>query len=145
MKKSIILFLFLPLMTLAQVSDWRKPSTSSSSSSSGSSSTSTPNRTTDQSPTISSWRNEPQRQTTPVYTPPKRPVYQPFYYGPSYNRWNNWGAPYMGFDYWTPGFITIIGVTENLQEYTIIMTEDKIPFVVENSFFIWSSNTCFQK
>jgi hypothetical protein len=91
-------------MTLAQVSDWRKPSTSSSSSSSGSSNTSTPNRTTDPTPSISSWRNEPQRQTTPVYTPPKRPVYQPFYYGPNYGRWYNWGAPYMGFDYWTPGF-----------------------------------------
>lgn len=104
MKKGLILFLLLPLIGIAQVSDWRKPSTSSSSSSS-SQSNSVTNRSNDSSPNLSIWRKEPPKQTQNyTYTPPRRPLntyYSPNYFGP--NRWFGWGAP-LYYDYYTPYF-----------------------------------------
>jgi hypothetical protein len=104
MKKSIILFLFLPLISLAQVSDWRKPSSSSSSSSSNTT-TNSSSRSTDNTPKISTWRQDPpSRQTPNYYVPPRRPLNT--YYPPSYfgsNRWFGWGAP-LYYDYYIPHF-----------------------------------------
>jgi hypothetical protein len=103
MKKLIVILSMIPMLSLGQVSNWRQGSSNTPTQSTPPSSNTT--RTTEKTPQVSEWRQDPPRRETPTYyTPPRRPLSP--YYSPSYfgsNRWFGWGAP-MYFDYWTPSF-----------------------------------------
>ena len=97
MKKITFLLFLLPLISFSQVSNWRSTGPSSTT-------TNSANRSSDLTPNISSWRQDPPKSQSQTYNPPRRPVYSyhsPFYFGS--NRWFGWGAP-LYYDYWTPSF-----------------------------------------
>ena len=102
MKKLLLLLSLIPTLSIGQVSNWRQGSSNTSSSSQSNTPSS---RTTDPSPQVSNWRQDPPKREPPTYyTPPRRPLmpsYPSTYFGS--NRWFGWGAP-MYFDYWTPSF-----------------------------------------
>jgi len=113
MKKLIILLSLIPTLALAQVSTWRNPAPPAAPSQ-RTTSTSTPQQSTQQINQVSSWRNETPRE----YNSPKniKPgsniiIRDPFFndwglnnWGWGWNRWNMWGAPGFGWNYWSPGF-----------------------------------------
>jgi hypothetical protein len=81
------------LTTSAQVSSWRSnPPTQNS----------TSNFTQRQQPNVSNWRNNPPRNDRQGFQP-QRPInnWNNNFYN---NRWNMWGAPMFGYNYYTPWF-----------------------------------------
>jgi hypothetical protein len=96
MKKSII-YLIMGIMSImttsAQVSSWRSnPPTQNS----------TSNYTPRQQPNVSEWRNNPPRNQRQEFQNqrPNNNWNNNFYN----NRWNMWGAPMFGYNYFSPGF-----------------------------------------
>lgn len=102
MKKLLFLLILIPVVSFSQVSSWRNG-------------TSTPRVSTQSSPTpqrndVSSWRNESPREFN---RPPRtRPgsniiVRDPWLmnnWGWGWNRWDMWGAPGFGWNYWSPSW-----------------------------------------
>lgn len=101
MKKILLLLIFTPVMAFSQVSNWRsnppQPQRSTPSVQQ-----STPPRNN-----VSSWRNElPKEYNRPQ---PRRGnsniiIRDPYWnnWGWGWNRWDMWGAPGFGFNYWSP-------------------------------------------
>jgi len=100
---TILLVLICAIMLNAQVSNWR-------------SNPSTPQRSTPsvqqsipQRNDVSSWRNESPREfNRPQRTRPGSNIIvrDPFFndWGWGWNRWNMWGAPGFGWNFWQPSF-----------------------------------------
>jgi hypothetical protein len=103
MKSLLFLLAFVPTLTFSQVSNWR-------------SSPSTPQRSTQsiqpsisQRNNVSSWRNESPREfNRPQRTRPGSNIIvrDPFFndWGWGWNRWNMWGAPGFGWNFWQPSW-----------------------------------------
>lgn len=96
MKKSLV-YLIIGLISIyttsAQVSSWRSnPPTQNS----------TSNFTQRQQPNVSNWRNNPPRNNRQGFQS-QRPInnWNNNFYN---NRWNMWGAPIFGYNYYMPGF-----------------------------------------
>lgn len=99
----LILILFCTIMLSAQVSNWRStPSTPQRSA--PSIQQSIPQRND-----VSSWRNESPREfNRPQRTRPGSNIIvrDPFFndWGWGWNRWNMWGAPGFGWNFWQPSW-----------------------------------------
>ena len=101
---TILLVLICAVMLNAQVSNWRSNPPQQSGSSSQSYQQSVPQRND-----VSSWRNESPREfNRPVQTRPGSNIIvrDPFFndWGWGWNRWNMWGAPGFGWNFWQPSF-----------------------------------------
>jgi len=97
MKKLLFLLLLIPVVTFSQVSSWRN----------------NPPSRVQSGPTIqgqrsdiSMWRTNPPRdENRPRPTKPGSNVIlrDPWFdLGWGWNRWNMWGAPNFGWNYWSP-------------------------------------------
>lgn len=97
MKKLLLLLMLIPVVTFSQVSSWRNnpPSRIPSEPS-----------VQGQRSDISMWRSNPPRDTRPVKTKPGSNIIvtDPWFGGWGWNRWNMWGAPGFGWNYWSPSF-----------------------------------------
>jgi hypothetical protein len=99
----ITLLLLLPYLSFSQVSNWRSnPPTPQRSTPSVQ--TSAPQRND-----VSNWRNQPQREYNRYQTNRRGSniiVRDPFFndWGWGWNRWNMWGAPGFGWNYYSPSF-----------------------------------------
>jgi len=100
----LILILFCTIMLYSQTSTWRNNTPTSQQRSAPSVQQSSPQRDN-----ISSWRNESPRE----FNRPTRTksgsniiVRDPFFndWGWGWNRWNMWGAPGFGWNFWQPSF-----------------------------------------
>ena len=100
---TILLVLICAVMLSAQVSNWRtSPSTPQRSAPSV-------QQSIPQRNDVSSWRNESPREfNRPVQTRPGSNIIvrDPFFndWGWGWNRWNMWGAPGFGWNFWQPSF-----------------------------------------
>ena len=102
----LILILFCTIMLYSQVSTWRQTGGSVPASSQTSQSTQTRVQPSiPQQNNVSSWRNNPPQQSQ------LRPgsniiIRDPYWnnYGQGWNRWDMWGAPTFGWNYWNQGF-----------------------------------------
>jgi len=103
MKNLLFLLVFIPNLVLSQVSNWRSsPSQPQRSSPSVQQSISQRND-------VSRWRNEsPREYNRPVQTRPGSNIIvrDPFFndWGWGWNRWNMWGAPGFGWNFWQPSW-----------------------------------------
>lgn len=120
MKNLIFFFLLTPMITFCQVSKWRSnpPSSFGGSPSYRGSSPSFNSPSYRAAPTqpirenngVSKWRSNPPRNGGSIYHGnwnqpryPRRYYYDwadDYFWG--FNRWNNWGAPLYGWNYWQP-------------------------------------------
>jgi hypothetical protein len=101
MKKLLLILLLIPTLALSQVSSWRG-ATSTPRVSTQSFQQSIPQRN------VSSWRNESPREfNRPVRTRPGSNIIvnDPWLmnnWGWGWNRWDMWGAPAFGWNFWSP-------------------------------------------
>ena len=103
MKNLLFLLVFIPNLVLSQVSNWRS-APSQPQRSAPSIQQSIPQRND-----VSSWRNESPREfNRPQRTRPGSNIIvrDPFFndWGWGWNRWNMWGAPGFGWNFWQPSF-----------------------------------------
>lgn len=101
MKKIIFVFLLLPIFSFSQISSWRSNPPSMSSSSSGSFASPRSD--------VSTWRNTPSREfNRPQSNKPGSNIIinnNPWglgAWGWGWNRWDLWGAPAFGWDFYSP-------------------------------------------
>jgi len=103
MKKLLLILLILPILTFGQASSWRT-NPPAPQRSTPSVQPSTPQRND-----VSSWRSNPPRN---INIPPRtRPnsniiVRDPYWNNWGWNRWDMWGAPVFGWNYWSPSWYT---------------------------------------
>jgi hypothetical protein len=107
MKNLFLIFTMVPMLAIGQVSNWRtnppQQQQSAPQRSTPSIQPSTPQRSD-----VSSWRSNPPRDNS--RQPNRRNsniiVNDPFFndWGWGWNRWNMWGAPGFGWNYWSPSF-----------------------------------------
>jgi hypothetical protein len=113
MKKILIIIFLFPLIAFSQVSGWRGGG-SHNYSGGGFRGTapSAPIYRPIQDPNISNWRSNPPKykyyqnpnNSGSIYRQPyNHHHYDDWYYG-GYNRWNIWGAPMYGYNWWLPGY-----------------------------------------
>ena len=102
MKKILLLFFLIPVITYSQVSSWR------SSSPQVQRSVPSVQQSIPQRNDVSSWRNESPREfNRPQRTKPGSNVIirDPWFdRGWGWNRWDMWGAPAFGWNFWQPSF-----------------------------------------
>jgi hypothetical protein len=103
MKNLLFLLVFIPNLVLSQVSNWR------SSPSQPQRSASSVQQSISQRNDVSRWRNEsPREYNRPVQTRPGSNIIvrDPFFndWGWGWNRWNMWGAPGFGWNFWQPSW-----------------------------------------
>ena len=106
----LILILFCTILLHSQVSNWRtnppQPSQPQQRVETPRVQPSVPQRNED----VSNWRSQPPSRgyDRPIRTRPGSNIIvrDPFFndWGWGWNRWNMWGAPTFGWNYWTPGF-----------------------------------------
>jgi hypothetical protein len=103
MKNLLFLLAFVPTLAFSQVSNWRsnppQPQRSAPS----------VQQSIPQRNDVSSWRNEsPREYNRPTRTRPGSNIIvrDPFFndWGWGWNRWNMWGAPGFGWNFWQPSF-----------------------------------------
>jgi hypothetical protein len=102
MKKLLLFMLLIPTLALSQVSSWRGGASSVPRASSPSMQYSTPQRND-----VSRWRSEPPSRgyNRPVRTRPGSNIIvrDPWLMnGWGWNRWDMWGAPMFGWNFWQP-------------------------------------------
>jgi len=96
MKKLLLLFLFIPMITLSQTSSWRSNPPSRVQS--------TPSIQGQRSD-ISMWRNNPPKESRPTKPSSNIIVRNPVGWNNwGWNRWDMWGAPGFGWNYWSPSW-----------------------------------------
>jgi hypothetical protein len=110
MKNTFLIFAMVPMLAIGQVSNWRtSPPTQQQS---------TPQRSTPsvqpsvpQRNEVSSWRSQPPSRgdDRPIRTRPGSNIIvrDPWFnggFGWGWNRWDMWGAPSFGWNYWNSGF-----------------------------------------
>jgi len=105
MKNLLFLLVFIPTLTFSQVSNWRSNSPTPQRST-PSIQPSTPQRND-----VSRWRNQPPSRgyDRPLRTRPGSNIIvrDPWLmnnFGWGWNRWDMWGAPAFGWNYWNSGF-----------------------------------------
>ena len=103
MKNLIILLCLVPSLTFSQVSNWRSNPPQPQRS------TPSVQQSIPQRNDVSSWRNEsPREYNRPTRTRPGSNIIvrDPFFndWGWGWNRWNMWGAPGFGWNFWQPSF-----------------------------------------
>jgi hypothetical protein len=103
MKNLLFLLVFIPNLVLSQVSNWR------SSPSQPQRSAPSVQQSISQRNDVSRWRNEsPREYNRPVQTRPGSNIIvrDPFFndWGWGWNRWNMWGAPGFGWNFWQPSW-----------------------------------------
>jgi len=103
MKNLLFLLAFVPTLAFSQVSNWRSNPPQPQRS------TPSVQQSTPQRNDVSSWRNEsPREYNRPTRTRPGSNIIvrDPFFndWGWGWNRWNMWGAPGFGWNYWQPSF-----------------------------------------
>lgn len=113
MKKLVLLLALIPTLSFSQVSTWRNAPASPSQSAQRSTSA-VQQQTSQRNNNVSSWRNEsPREYNRPEKTKPSSNIIvgNPFfnnwgmnYWGWGWNRWDMWGAPGFGFNYWSSAF-----------------------------------------
>jgi len=101
MKKLLLLITLIPVLAFSQVSNWR------STPSAPQRSTPSVQQSIPQRNNVSSWRNEsPREYNRPARTRPGSNIIvgDPFFndWGWGWNRWNMWGAPGFGWNFWQP-------------------------------------------
>ncbi len=105
MKNLFLIFTMVPMLAIGQVSNWRTPPPTQQQS--------TPQRSTPSVPQtndVSRWRSEPSRgYDRPIRTRPGSNIIvrDPWLmnnWGWGWNRWDMWGAPSFGWNFWNPGF-----------------------------------------
>jgi hypothetical protein len=100
MKNLLFLLVFIPTLTFSQVSSWRGGASSTPRASSPSIQYSTPQRND-----VSRWRNEsPREYNRPQPNRRGSNIIVGNQWGWGWNRWDMWGAPAFGWNYWNPGF-----------------------------------------
>lgn len=106
MKNLFLTLLVLPFLTFGQVSSWRSNSPQPQVQSQPSRPSIQP--TTPQRNDVSSWRSNPPRDNS--RQPNRRNsniiINDPFFndWGWGWNRWNMWGAPGFGWNFWQPSW-----------------------------------------
>jgi hypothetical protein len=102
MKTLLLLLVFIPGIAFSQVSSWRNNSTTPQRS------TSSPSYSTQQRNDVSRWRNEsPRELNRPQRTKPGSNIIvrDPWLMNNwGWNRWDMWGAPGFGWNYWSPSW-----------------------------------------
>lgn len=103
MKNLLFLLAFVPTLVFSQVSNWRSNPPQQQRS------TPSVQQSIPQRNDVSSWRNEsPREYNRPTRTRPGSNIIvrDPFFndWGWGWNRWNMWGAPGFGWNYWQPSF-----------------------------------------
>ena len=91
----ILFLLFIPILSFGQVSSWRNNSPTQSNSKG------TSNEVIRVTPSdgYSSWRHNPPVNQN---VKPNVIINRPYYNNVGWDRWNYWGAPTFGYDYWLP-------------------------------------------
>ncbi len=109
MKNTFLIFAMVPMLAIGQVSNWRtSPPTQQQSTPQRSTPSIQPS--TPQRNDVSRWRSEPSRgYDRPIRTRPGSNliVRDPWLmnnWGWGWNRWDMWGAPAFGWNFWNPGF-----------------------------------------
>jgi len=105
MKKLLLLLLLGPILAFSQVSTWRNNVPQSQ----PQRSTPSVQQSIPQRNDVSSWRNESPRDfNRPTRTRPGSNIIvrDPFFndWGWGWNRWNMWGAPGFGWNFWQPSW-----------------------------------------
>jgi len=105
MKNLFLIFTMVPMLAIGQVSNWRTPPSPQKQSIPQRSTPSVPQRND-----VSRWRSEPSRgYDRPIRTRPGSNIIvrDPWLmnnWGWGWNRWDMWGAPSFGWNFWNPGF-----------------------------------------
>jgi len=114
MKNLFLIFAMVPMLAIGQVSNWRTNPPQQQSTPQPQRSTPSTQQSTPQRNDVSSWRNEPPRNND--RQPQTRPgsniiVRDPYWnnYGRGWNnygwnRWDMWGAPNFGWNYYSPSW-----------------------------------------
>ena len=106
MKNLFLIFTMVPMLAISQVSNWRTNPPQQQSTPQPQRSTPSIQPSTPQRNDVSSWRNNPPRDNS--RQPNRRNsniiVNDPFFndWGWGWNRWNMWGAPGFGWNYYSP-------------------------------------------
>lgn len=106
MKNLFLIFTMVPMLATSQVSNWRTSPPQQQSTPQPQRSTPSIQPSTPQRNDLSSWRNNPPRDNS--RQPNRRNsniiVNDPFFndWGWGWNRWNMWGAPGFGWNYYSP-------------------------------------------
>lgn len=106
MKNLFLIFTMVPMLATSQVSNWRTSPPQQQSTPQPQRSTPSIQPSTPQRNDVSSWRNNPPRDNS--RQPNRRNsniiVNDPFFndWGWGWNRWNMWGAPGFGWNYYSP-------------------------------------------
>ena len=97
MKNLFLIFAMVPMLSVGQVSNWRTNPPQQQS-------TPTPQKSTPQTNNVSNWRNNPPKdnERPPVIRNSNIIVRDPHWNSFGWNRWNMWGAPSFGYNYWQP-------------------------------------------
>jgi hypothetical protein len=110
MKNLFLIFAMVPMLVIGQVSNWRTNPPQQQSAPQPQRSTPSVQPSTPQRNDISSWRSQPPSRGNdrPIRTRPGSNIIvrDPFFndFGWGWNRWDMWGAPAFGWNYWNPGF-----------------------------------------
>ncbi len=108
MKNLFLIFAMVPMLSVGQVSNWRTNPPQQQSTPSTQKPTPPPQQTTPQQNNVSSWRNEtPRGYDRPLRTTPgsDRIIRDPWLMnGWGWNRWDRWGTPTFGWNYWQPNW-----------------------------------------
>ena len=106
MKNTFLIFAMVPMLAIGQVSNWRTSPPTQQQSTPQRSTPST-QQSTPQRNNVSDWRsNPPKDNNRQTNTRTNIIVRDPYWnnYGWGWNRWNMWGAPGFGWNYFSPSW-----------------------------------------
>lgn len=102
MKNLFLIFTMVPMLAIGQISNWRTNPPQQQSTPQRSTPTITPRNN------VSEWRNDPPRNNGRQQTRPSSNIVirDPYWnnWGWGFNRWNMWGAPTFGWNYFSPSW-----------------------------------------
>ena len=113
MKNLFLIFAMVPMLAIGQVSNWRTNPPQQQSTPQPQRSTPSTQPSTPQRNDVSSWRNEPPKNNIQPQTRPGSNIIirDPYWnnYGQGWNnfgwnRWDMWGAPNYGWNYYSPSW-----------------------------------------
>ena len=113
MKNLFLIFAMVPMLAIGQVSNWRTNPPQQQSTPQPQRSTPSTQPSTPQRNDVSSWRNEPPKNNIQPQTRPGSNIIirDPYWnnYGQGWNnygwnRWDMWGAPNFGWNYYSPSW-----------------------------------------
>ena len=113
MKNLFLIFAMVPMLAIGQISNWRTNPPQQQSTPQPQRSTPSTQPSTPQRNDVSSWRNEPPKNNIQPQTRPGSNIIirDPYWnnYGQGWNnygwnRWDMWGAPNFGWNYYSPSW-----------------------------------------